>query len=47
MTASPVLSPAAGVPAPRVAPEAARPARRERPASQYWDVAEARWRTAR
>ena len=44
------------VPGPRQSPEAAAPvprpdregtARTPRPVSQYWDVSEARWRTAR
>ena len=46
----------AAVPAPRRSPEVALPVQRPdqegtvrtpRPASQYWDVTEARWRSAR
>ncbi|NYJ08872.1 hypothetical protein [Petropleomorpha daqingensis] len=42
MTAS-VTAPA--IPTPRTPSEPARRPRRERPLSEYWDVAEARWVT--
>jgi len=35
------------IPAPRPPVEPMTPPRRERPASQYWDLAQAGWRTAR
>jgi hypothetical protein len=37
---------AVAVPAPRTSGEPATPARRERPPAEYWDVLQARWRTA-